>query len=773
MATAQLNGLVRHIRRMAMGNDAAGMTDVDLLKRFVSQRDEAAFAALVRRYGPLVLGVCRRVLHHQQDAEDAFQATFLVLLHKAGSVAPPELVGNWLYGVAYFTAKNAKISAARRRNREREVSEMARARAVGEEDNLVELRLLLDEELSRLPEKYRVPIVLCELHGKSRKEVAHHVGCAEGTLSRRLTRARQMLQKRFIKRGLALSSASLAVALSRGVASASVPAPLVASTIKTALLVAASPVLAAGVMSAPVAALTEGVLKTMFLTKLKTAVVVLLTTALVATGIGIAWFPAVDATPMESGALGRHQVPPQQTETDKERLQGKWTLVETLKHGKKVGVQEIPIKSHKLAIAGEEIVMHLDDGGTTNGTFELDSAKKPKQITITWLIQWRAIYKFDKDRLTICFNPDNGIRPDEFRTTADSGRVLFVYERSAEPDQSERDVKKSAESFDAVLAVAYSPDGKTLAAGGFNHSVGLFNAETGKIERVLEGSKDGFARHLAFSPDGNWLAWSGDDGLRLWETKTGKVRFHQPARDGNWPNGLGADGTLVAISNQHVAWVNWERGELSVLDMRGERKWQFKPEKVSIHSVALSPDGEMVAGGCYDRDRRVGIVQLWEAGTGKRIRDWALSRDAPGTMNSLTFSPDSERLAGIGIYKHAHVWDVKTGRELFSMSHAEKGGSGGGCIAFSPDGRTLITGTAGPIHTRPNGRTVVSEIKVWNATTGESIHSLKGDDDEGGSIYSIAFAPDGKTFAYADSYNLIIRDTKTWEKKRELIKNRR
>jgi RNA polymerase sigma factor (sigma-70 family) len=189
MAAEHLNSLVRHIYRAVRRHDDEDATDAELLQRFVTQRDEAAFAALVRRYGPPVFGVCRRVLHHWQDAEDAFQATFLVLVHKARSIAQPQLLGNWLYGVAYYTAKNAKVSALRRRRRERRVMQMSQDSLMADEEVRRELRWLLDEELSRLPEKYRVPVVLCELHGKSRKEVAHLLGCPEGTVSSRLARA--------------------------------------------------------------------------------------------------------------------------------------------------------------------------------------------------------------------------------------------------------------------------------------------------------------------------------------------------------------------------------------------------------------------------------------------------------------------------------------------------------------------------------------------------------------------------------------------------------
>jgi RNA polymerase sigma factor (sigma-70 family) len=285
MAAEQLNQLVRHIRRVVPGDDA-DRTDAELLRRFVAERDEAAFTTLVQRYGPLVLGVCQRVLHHRQDAEDAFQATFLVLLHKAGSIKQPELVGNWLYGVAHFTAKNAKVSAARRRARERQVTEMAPAQDVVGEDVWRELRPLLDEELSRLPEKYRVPIVLCELHGKSRKEVARLLDCPEGTVSSRLARGRELLRTRLARRGVTLSAVALAGALAHDSALAAVPAPLAARTIETVMRVAAAPVPGAGIVSNQVAALTEGVLKTMFLAKLKMATALLVALALL-TGAGV------------------------------------------------------------------------------------------------------------------------------------------------------------------------------------------------------------------------------------------------------------------------------------------------------------------------------------------------------------------------------------------------------------------------------------------------------------------------------------------------------
>src|SRR6516225_967649 len=219
---------LRQLRRTALLSDGWGMTDGQLLERFVARRDEAAFAALVRRHGPMVLGVCRRVLGHVQDAEDAFQAAFLVLARKAASVGQRELVGNWLYGVTYRTALDARAAATRRRTRERQVSAMPEPEAVDGVDVWTDLRPLLDRELNRLPDKYRVPVVLCDLEGRPRKEVAQQLGIPEGTLSGRLTTGRRTLARRLARHGLAPSGGALTAALTQGAASACVSSTLVA-----------------------------------------------------------------------------------------------------------------------------------------------------------------------------------------------------------------------------------------------------------------------------------------------------------------------------------------------------------------------------------------------------------------------------------------------------------------------------------------------------------------------------------------------------------------
>ena len=285
MPTSQMSEVIQHLRRTVLLRDGAGLTDGQLLEDYLSRRDEAALAALVRRHGPMVWGVCRRVLRNYHDAEDAFQATFLVLVRRAASIASRKLVANWLYGVARQTALKARATAARKNMRERQVTEMPQP-AVAEQDLRNDLPLL-DEELTRLPDKYRVVIVLCDLEGKTRKEAARQLGCPEGTVAGRLARARALLAKRLTQRGVALSGGALAAVLAQQAASAGVPNSVVDSTIKAASLLAAGKAAATGAISVKVAALTEGVMKAMLFTKLRAAIAVVLILGFVATGATI------------------------------------------------------------------------------------------------------------------------------------------------------------------------------------------------------------------------------------------------------------------------------------------------------------------------------------------------------------------------------------------------------------------------------------------------------------------------------------------------------
>src|SRR6516225_1011896 len=212
MPTSPLNMVIQHFLA-DFGPDGGGMTDGELLARFLSTRDDNALAALVRRHAPMVWGVCCRLLPTHHDAEDAFQVTFLVLVRKAADI-PRQAVANWLYGVARQTAVRLRAMAAKRGQRERQVVTMPEPTVAEFRD--ADWQSVVDEELSRLPDHYRGVLVLCDLEGLTRKEAARQLGIPEGSVASRLARARALLAKRLMTQGVLFSSGSVAVVLSSG-----------------------------------------------------------------------------------------------------------------------------------------------------------------------------------------------------------------------------------------------------------------------------------------------------------------------------------------------------------------------------------------------------------------------------------------------------------------------------------------------------------------------------------------------------------------------------
>jgi RNA polymerase sigma factor (sigma-70 family) len=417
MVSGQASPVMRFLRRIA-GTPAAGdLDDRHLLERFVTDRDPAAFAALVERHGPMVQGVCRRVLHDDHAAEDAFQATFLVLVHKARSLGRPELLGNWLYGVAYRTAVRARDAAARRRAREREMTDMPG------NDSTVEvvwrdLRGVLDEELGRLAQRYRVPLVLFYLEGKSTEEVAHQLGCPKGTVQSRLARGRDQLRERLVRRGVALTVWALALALAEKAAPAVVPAALVEGTVQAAVLTAAGT--AAGAIPAGVAALTKGVLRAMLLNKSKVVVAVVLAVTVAVAGTALC---VRQALADKSAAAGKDEAP-----KDEEKVLGTWAVVSYEEGGQKA--PEEAIKEARVIFAADGKMTAKLGAKEQEFTYKLDPAKKPKEFSGT-NDKGQAvlgIYKLDRDALTICCNR-GGDRPTEFASKEGTTVVLEVLKR--------------------------------------------------------------------------------------------------------------------------------------------------------------------------------------------------------------------------------------------------------------------------------------------------------------------------------------------------------
>jgi cobalt-zinc-cadmium efflux system membrane fusion protein len=290
MAGEQLRTLLRHLRRVVTPDGSDGLSDAQLLERFVTRGDEAAFEVLVWRHGGLVLGVCGRLLRQTQDAEDVFQATFLALARRAGSIGKREALGSWLYKVAYRVALRVRCRAAREATHERCGLDLPAPRTTACAVD-ADLRAVLDEEIDRLPEKYRVPVVLCYLEGKTTEEAGRLLGCPRGTICSRLSWARQRLGSRLSRRGVTLTATGVLAALAPSAA----PAALIGPTVRAAVSFATNRA-ADGALSAP-AALAKGVLQAMLLTRLTKAVAAIFVLSVLGVGTGLGGLRVVAQRP--------------------------------------------------------------------------------------------------------------------------------------------------------------------------------------------------------------------------------------------------------------------------------------------------------------------------------------------------------------------------------------------------------------------------------------------------------------------------------------------
>jgi RNA polymerase sigma factor (sigma-70 family) len=294
MSHPTLSNLLRHLNRLLDDRQADRLTDADLLARFTANRDEAAFEVLVWRHGPMVHGLCRRLLRRREDADDAFQAAFLILVRKARSISKRISLGSWLYKVTYRVALEVQAREAKHDVARCEVE--FPAAGTSDEVERSDLQRVIAEEVERLPEKYRLPVILCYLSGQTTEEAARRLGCPRGTVLSRLATARKRLHGRLVRRGLGLTAVALVAALEQKAVAA--PAVLVGLTVKAAAWLAAGPIGGSGAVSGPVLFLMQGALKTMFVQKMKWAAAVLTAAVLVGGGVGV-WFrqPAVAETP--------------------------------------------------------------------------------------------------------------------------------------------------------------------------------------------------------------------------------------------------------------------------------------------------------------------------------------------------------------------------------------------------------------------------------------------------------------------------------------------
>jgi RNA polymerase sigma factor (sigma-70 family) len=401
MPRGRLSKVLDYLCAVASGHDAAGSSDGELLDRFLRHRDESAFETLMRRHGPMVLGVCRRLLGNVHDAEDAFQATFLVLVCKGSSVRPRGRVGAWLHGVAHRTALEARRLAVLRRTKEA----LAVPRIEVPENTPDDWQPRLDAAIAQLPRQYREVVILCELEGKPRKEAAEVLGVPEGTVASRLARAKRLLARRLTRHMPPVTGGAPAV-----------PPALAVTTRQAARLVAAGNAAAGGALSARVAALAEGVVRTVFLNKLKKAAAAVLAVCVLGAAGGwlLSRLPAAEQPePPPAAAAADRPEPKKEKPDDNKAILGVWRVVAVETEGKEDD-NAAAKKARKWVFTPDKLLLRDAVPGKGDHdqvrTYKLDPTTTPKTLDVTLPVgpdwgqveSFRGIYALDDDVLKIC-----------------------------------------------------------------------------------------------------------------------------------------------------------------------------------------------------------------------------------------------------------------------------------------------------------------------------------------------------------------------------------
>jgi RNA polymerase sigma factor (sigma-70 family) len=753
MAHRQLERILGSLLRLEDGPEADALSDAALLRDFVHSHDEDTFQVLLERHGPMILGVCRRLLHDEHEAEDAFQATFLVLVRKAASLRRPESLGSWLYGVAYRIARRSRMRLNRTTTGWREVPA-----AGGPDEELAwrELRPVLDEELQRLPEKYRKPILLCFVEGKTQEGAARDLGWTRGALRGRLERGRDLLQRRLARRGIALPPVLLAGVLT-GRAAAVVPGNL-ASTTAGAASALAERHSAAGLVSTPVLRAVERTLLIMRVKKVSAVLVVVVVAVLAAGGAAHLGRRLLAEKPGEPPAQAAAEPPPADPEPPRKEEplpadpqrdplpEGAVTRLGTLRLYHEGGFHAAYSADGKVLASAGNGVIRLWDAGTGRELRELPGARG-------------FALSADGNRLASSGDMDpERLLVRIWDTT--TGKELFRL-----PGHKEE-----------IFTLAFSPDGTLLATGSFDRTLRLWDPVNGKEVRVLiEGQ--GLIHKVAFAPDSKTLISAEDKMSRVWDVGTGKElhRF-----EGRQFLALSADGQVMAVSDDSGR-------TLQLLKLPGgDEVVTVRNLPGVVQSVSIAPDGKLLATASHMDP----AVRLWDATTGKPVRTIAL----PDYLFSVAFSPDGKTLATAVPWSapdasRVRLWDPATGAERTFPGH--EGAIAG--VRFSADGKAVMSAAVDrtfrlwqvadgkevraaalprvPFALSPDGSLVAASrerhqqrgglldptLDLWETATGKVRHHLGGHEN---GVWQAAFTPDSATVAVATGNGgLVLWDT--------------
>ncbi len=764
----QSSALLRYLRRLRR---PAALPDRELLERFTATRDEAAFAELVSRHGALVLGVCRRTLRREQDAEDAFQAAFLVLARKAGSIRQTESLASWLVGVAWRSAARLRTDLAERRRHERRISPVT---SQGPPDpSWREVQEALHEELARLPERYRAPLVSCYLEGRTQCEAAQQLGCSEGVLRGRLDRGRERLRQRLARRGITLSAALLAAAvIQAGPASAA----LVQATVR----------LAAGSASAPISAIANAVCRGLFVARLKIAVLIVATAAVAVSAFGY----RLSAVGEPSLATDEPKAEGQKPDTDRYgdplppgavirlgTVRFRFSSVATafLPDGKTVVSAEqsggIKLWDARTGRLVREIdTGHFTASGGGIGGFAL--SRDGKRLAVSGSVHGddqpgyrSAAAVFDlttsKEIRIIERLPLEGVNG---LTMSPDGKMLFTLDRHGKLRVVE--VATGAELLtqqfpgDVMACLAISADGSMIALGSGPNTrkILVWKWQTAEEPREI---KSGWhrGREVAFSPDGKLLAECSDSepDVRVFEVASGRLlhKLEQPDLEPyrHYHIGFSPNGKLVAGyggTNDRSAVNLWDPatgkfvkrleggGALafspdSTLLVAGSRVWDFTAGKeLSANDEAHRSAVECMVTGQNNLVATAGddnSVRIWDATTGKHRLRMVLDSLVGLSIRGIALSPDRTQLVAISMRDDSvYLWDATTGKRIYKLAGHGRLGSATAAAVFLPDGKSFLTWGAADMR-----------LRKWDVRTGKALaeHVIRpagvpvpGEDDE-------------------------------------------